>query len=58
MRTLTLTLARTLTLTLTLPKELVCGPMVAAAREGRDLVAALANYTTSFFYPTLEQARG
>ena len=32
--------------------------MVAAAREGRDLVAALGNYTTSFFYPTLEQARG
>ena len=36
-------------------KELVCGPMEAAARDGRDLVAALANYTTSFFYPTLEQ---
>jgi hypothetical protein len=36
-------------------KELICGPMEAAAREGRDLVAALANYTSSFFYPTLEQ---
>ena len=36
-------------------KELICGPMEAAAREGRDVVAALANYTSSFFYPTLEQ---
>tara|TARA_B110001452_G_scaffold260341_1_gene257736 strand:+ start:85 stop:1563 length:1479 start_codon:yes stop_codon:yes gene_type:complete len=36
-------------------KELICEPMAAAEREGRDLVMALANYTTSFFYPTLEQ---
>ena len=38
-------------------KEMVCGPMVAArmARMGHDLVDALANFTTSFFYPTLEQ---
>ena len=36
-------------------KEMVCGPMVAARRAGHDLVSALANFTTSFFYPTLEQ---
>ena len=36
-------------------KELICEPMVSAAAAGRDLVTALANYTTSFFYPTLEQ---
>ena len=36
-------------------KEMVCGPMVAARRAGHDLVTALANFTTSFFYPTLEQ---
>ena len=29
--------------------------MVAAQRAGHDLVTALANFTTSFFYPTLEQ---
>ena len=30
----------------------VCGPMVAAARAGKDLVAAFADYTKSFFLPS------